>query len=217
MTEAILVIEEAWRAGISNDNDNVLRFIINQQLAYGSDEGVFIETRNVSGLKSRLYTGEKIQTQLAAKNILTLEAARALLLSKSRADYVSECIHRVDKWIQRQCFSEFCSTGECKHSTVSYMRYLSAKESQAKLAGLLSELVKHRDGNGSWKGFPYFYTLLALSDIHNPDAEKELEYAFPMMQKRFRRNQIEEPYWSRRNDIMNRIQTRLNHILSIFI
>ena len=47
----------------------------------------------------------------------------------------------------------------------------------AALDHLLSALPKHRDGQGAWRRFPFFYTLLALSELDHPKVREELRYA----------------------------------------
>ncbi|MGQ9691801.1 MAG: hypothetical protein ACUVQY_11230 [Thermoproteota archaeon] len=40
-----------------------------------------------------------------------------------------------------------------------------------------------RTANGRWHGFPFYYTLLALSDMNVPSAEAELKHAGKTAQK----------------------------------
>jgi hypothetical protein len=47
----------------------------------------------------------------------------------------------------------------------------------AALDHLLSALPKHRDGQGAWRRFPFFYTLLALSELDHPKVRDALHYA----------------------------------------
>ena len=168
LNEAILLLEQYHREGDSIDFEQVVEFIAGQQIRAGHNAGVFVESRNVSHPKARIYTGEKLQTRLAAKNILTIESARALILSGSSSDTVNSSIALTDSWLENQCFSDFCATGECRHSSVAFIRYLNASGKMERLQHMITNLSKFRDGKGGWKGFPYFFTLLALVEIESP-------------------------------------------------
>jgi hypothetical protein len=213
LEEAILLLEQAHRSGDNIDLEQVVDFIIGQQIRYGQDAGIFVESRNVSRSKVRVYTGEKIQTYLAAKNILTIESTRALVLTRSSSESASSSIALAASWLENQCFSNFCTTGECKHSSVAFMRYLNALGTTDRLEHMVSKLSKFRDGKGGWKGFPYFFTLLALSEIESPIVDDELHYAFSFTDQRFRRIQSEEPYISRRSEILSSVQNRFGQSL----
>ena len=47
----------------------------------------------------------------------------------------------------------------------------------AALDHLLSALPEYRDGQGAWRRFPFFFTLLALSELDHPKVREELRYA----------------------------------------
>ena len=47
----------------------------------------------------------------------------------------------------------------------------------AVLGEALRRIKRARVGGGKWHGFPYYYTLLALSDMDLPLARTELKYA----------------------------------------
>jgi hypothetical protein len=85
------------------------------------------------------------------------------------------------------CYSQFCSKGECKSLTIAYMRYLTSSDlvdAPTRLSSFLTKLVIHRDGKGKWNGFPYYYTLLMLTEVDDPLAGDELKYAAPFSQTR---------------------------------
>ena len=213
LEEAILLLERSRISDDAIDYEQVVDFITGQQIRYGRDAGVFVESRNVSHSKSRVYTGEKLQTHLAAKNILTIESARAIVISNSISQAAHTSIALVDNWLDRQCFSDFCATGECKHSSVAFMRYLNASGRSERVERMLTQLTKYRDGKGGWKGFPYFFTLLALSEINSSLADDELNYTLEFVEMRFRRSRTEEPYNSRRQEILYRVLNRFGQSL----
>jgi hypothetical protein len=217
LEEAILLVEQSYNSGDELNLEPVVDFIVGQQIRFGTNSGIFVESRNVSRSKARVYTGEKLQTGLAAKNILTIESARALVLSGSKLETVQESIALADTWLENQCFSDFCATGECRYSSIAFIRYLNALGNSPRLESMITKLSEFRDAKGGWTGFPYFFTLLALTEVDVPTAEDELRYALIYTEKRFKRSRIEEPYISRRNEIhanlLNRFeQSLLNHL-----
>jgi hypothetical protein len=60
-------------------------------------------------------------------------------------------------------------------------------DDQRRLENGLLELHRHRDGAGRWKRFPFFYTLLALSEIELPGAREEVRYAGAVIERSLRR------------------------------
>ena len=213
LEEAIQLLEQFYQSGDDFDSEQVVEFITGQQIKSGSDAGVFIEARNVSSSKARVYTGEKLKTRLAAKHILTMESVRALVLSASTSETVQSSIALTNKWLESQCFSDFCAAGECSHSTIAFMRYLNSSERGKRLDNMINKLSKYRDGKGGWKGFPYFFTLLALVEFESKLADEELRYAIEFAEPRFKRSRIDEPYSSRRNEILSRIHNRFGRFL----
>lgn len=213
LNEAILLLNRFHRDGDEIDFKQVVEFIVGQQVRFGNDAGIFIESRDVSRPMMRTYTGEKLQTHLAAKNILTVEAVRALILSGSSTPHSRIAIEITDKWLEKQCFSDFCTAGECKHSSIAFIRYLNACRKSKRVEDHIAKLSKFRDGKGGWKGFPYFYTLLALSEIDSPSADTELQYAFANAEQRFKNSRSEELYNSRRNEILAQVQNRFGQLL----
>jgi len=213
LEEAILLLDRSSKSGDDIDFEQVVEFIAGQQILYGHNAGVFVESRNVSSPQTQLYTGERLQTHLAMKNILTIESIRALVLSGSSSDIAQSSIALADGWLERQCFSDFCTVGECRYSSIAFIRYLNVLGKTDHLENMVSKLSKFRDGKGGWKGFPYFFTLLALSEIESPIADNELNYTLPFTEQRLKRSRPDEPYRSRREEILSRVLSRFGHSL----
>jgi hypothetical protein len=63
----------------------------------------------------------------------------------------------------------------------------SAAEDERRLANGLAALRRRRDGEGRWKHFPYFYTLLALSEMDAAFVREEIQYAARGVERSLRR------------------------------
>jgi hypothetical protein len=144
---------------------------------------------------------------LAARNILTAEAARALLLFGRGEDIVE----RTNRWLLGQCFAGACTVGECAHSTAGLMRYLATgglAESEKRLGAHIAVLSQHRDGQGRWRRFPFYYTLLALSETVLPTAVEEMRYAALTCERLLRRSPKDGLFASRQRGVVERVLAR---------
>ncbi|MDF1537323.1 MAG: hypothetical protein P1Q69_00240 [Candidatus Thorarchaeota archaeon] len=157
---------------------------------------------------NHLVTGEKLSTKLAVKNIGVVQDAR-LLSSLNAPDNTDRFNHqKLDEWIKKQCFTRFCGAGECRHSSMAYLRYLGTfgdDVSKARVDKFVRKLSEYRDGGGRWKGFPFYYTLLVLSELTNQDARTELQYAVPACQRAMKRIGRKDPFAKIRQEILSNV------------
>ena len=70
--------------------------------------------------------------------------------------------------------------------------------------GIGKFLRSTRTGNGRWRVFPFWYTVLALSETDLSEARAELEYAAPVLERTARRPAPVEPYGARRRELARR-------------
>ncbi len=186
--------------------------LISRQIHSGSNSGFFIPFAAESEARSMLFSGEQILTEFARRHIQLIESARILELLGVNNDTVTQSIRVADQRMSTSCYnSKFCSKGECKSLTIAYMRYLTScnvKDSITRLNSLLSKLASHRDGKGRWGGFPYFYTLLMLSEVDDPLATQELQYAAPQCEKQLGQIKSVDPISIRRQAIITKALSR---------
>ena len=149
--------------------------------------------------KNRLITGEKLATKLAVKNIKALQKARLLSSLKDPSTKDLNKLLALDDWITKQCFAEFCAVGECRQSSIAYLRYLGTfddESTKSKVDSFVQILSEHRDDKGRWNGFPFYYTLLVLNELKTEGARKEIEYAFPACQRALKRVKESDEFYS---------------------
>jgi hypothetical protein len=181
------------------------RWLAGRQVQSGKWAGMFAPTDLDYGQGVRLFSGEKLHTRLAARNILTAEAARALTLLGTTISGVEDVLERANRWLAGQCFADACMVGECAHSGVGLMRYLAVKGGDRALRWLdrhVEMLSQRRDGKGRWAGLPFYYTLLTLAEIDLPSAAGELCYAAPACQRALKRLSGDDPVTHRRRDVV---------------
>jgi hypothetical protein len=170
--------------------------------------------------KNRLITGEKLSTKLAVRNIYAVQKARLLsqLISPSSEDMKN--LLSLDDWIAEQCFTKFCAAGECRHSTMAYLRYLGTFEDETtkeRVETFIRKVSAHRDGKGRWKGFPFYYTLLVLHELNTEAAREELDYAIPACRRAEARIKVNDDFYSIRHDVLSNALRLTQHALGNFL
>jgi len=189
------------------ENKETVRWIAGRQVEVGKQAGLFAPTEDDYQQGVRLFTGERLRTKLAARNILTAEAARALLLF----DIGGDILERTNRWLLGQCFASACTVGECAHSTIGLMRYLAVgglADSEKRANAHIAVLSQHRDGQGRWRRFPFYYTLLALCETDLPAAVEEMRYAAPACERFLRRSPRDELFAPRQRAVVERVLAR---------
>jgi len=166
-----------------SDRELVLRLLA-RQIDAGKERGAF-DLRPEQGETIRLYTGERLRTKLAIRNVSSIEAAHALLALDPKSPDVTAAVRRTAEWLQCTCFAlRHCVIGECAHSFASYLRFLQLHSpSEHDIARRLQVLRELRDGNGRWQRLPFYYTVLALADLPMEAARSELRYALPALER----------------------------------
>jgi hypothetical protein len=191
--------------------EEITSLLTGRQIQFGQNSGFFLPFASEVEAQPRLFSGEPLHTDFAHRHIMLIEATRFLVLLGVDAPAVRHSISCADQRMAASCYSKFCSTGECKTLTIAYMRYLklcTTPDSGTDLNRFLSRLADFRDGNGKWNGFPYYYTLLMLSEIDAPLAAQELEYAVPTCEKLLGKLRLSDPHSKRRRAILNTVLSR---------
>lgn len=191
---------------------------------YGRLFGLFPEEQ-AAGI--RLFTGERIYSA-AARHVAGEEACRAILLLNDRQAGVRKALAAATEdmlvrlgppgsgranpnaqthWLWPYRGGTYC----CGTCSVSVWRHLTAgglDRADERLARGLKCLSSCRIGDGTWRVFPYWYTLLALLEITSGEAGRELRYAAAKCEAAIRRNSSGK-YSSRRQELARRVLERL--------
>jgi hypothetical protein len=156
----------------------------------------------------RLFTGERV-TSASARHILGEESCRALLLLKSDDATATAAITRATTWLiervekaatdaPRNNAGAYC----CGKCTVGLWRNILAgglDRQDLRLRLGLSKLRSMRDGQGGWRAFPFWYTVLALTEMDRAEARGELRYASERIRAEAKRAAGSSPCAVRRN------------------
>jgi hypothetical protein len=169
------------------------RFIARRQGLPGSYAGMFAPVTSELADGFHTFTGEALASNAAPCHILGEEACRLLILLKVPATKpaleraTANMIARLDETEQRgyPVGTYCCGTCSC-----SYWRHLAAgglNRQEDRLAAGLKILESRRQPNGRWRAFPFWYTLLALTEMNLPVANAEMQFAAPVCERYVRR------------------------------
>ncbi len=200
VNEALLYGHEVSAA----DRQSVSRWITSRQGTANSYRGLYSPTNTDFDYGITLFTGEELTSTASAQHYLGQEAARVIRLFAGDDPAARPAYERASEWMRTH--PTFAQTGQqcCARCTVAYWRHFWVGDFEQKEAALLnglSALKNERDGKGKWQRFPYYYTLLALTDIDLEPAREELRYSLPVME-RYLKGEKPGLYYKRRKAIV---------------
>ncbi|MBN2180823.1 MAG: hypothetical protein JW715_02825 [Sedimentisphaerales bacterium] len=189
----------------------VAKWIASRQGLPGSYADMFAPTKKDYRDGLTLFTGEKISTRAGLSHVLGQESCRALLLLKvTSADVKSALesasagfIERMKQYIMADQGMYCCASCSC-----ALWRHLASgglESGEKILTAGMKTLASLRDGKGRWKRFPFYYTLLALSEIELPSARKEMQYAARACERLLKRQAKTDKIGKRRRILAEKI------------
>ena len=155
-----------------------------------------------------LFTGEELRSRVGIAHILGEEACRAMILLDGSNEEIQDALRRgcagmrarLNAWHTQ---GMYCC-GTCSVALWRHMAVGGFCQAEAHLAAGIKALRRHRTRDGQWRRFPFFYTLLALTEIKLPSAIEELRYAAELCELRLRRKPKANGFSQRRHDVMER-------------
>lgn len=192
------------------------RDIASRQGLPGSYAGMFAPTKLDFRRGFRVFTGEPVRSGAATAHILGEECCRLLLKLDVKDRLVSTALARAKagmleilkspERIHARHVGFYC----CGICTVSFWRHLAA-------GGLDHPVPRFRDGlrvlagsrsvGGRWKRFPFFYTLLALTELETPKARAELRWAAPAAERSLKALRGDKRFAKRRRAVLEQALT----------
>ena len=167
----------------------VATWIASRQGLPGSYRGMPAPTEGNFREPVRVFTGETIGSRAGAAHVLGQEACRALTLIGGPQTPVRDALERSTEWL-RGWLAEGreATTGRycCCRCSVALWRHLAVSDlpgAEACLAAGVNALAARRQDTGRWHGFPFWYTVLALSDVELAGATAEIGHAVPGLER----------------------------------
>ncbi len=195
------------------EKTEISRFIANQHYLPHAYANTFAPTHHDLSRDLVLFTGEKVKSKAGKCHIIGEEASRILLGLNTRENDVKTTIRQADEGLQIRINEYMNRQGEtfgtycCKTCSCSLWLNLSAgglnNNVQMLLAGL-GFLKQSRNNNGSWNGFPYYYTLYVLNEVTPALAMEELKFAAGSIKKRLKRMNCDKNKFTLRRDFICR-------------
>jgi hypothetical protein len=174
-------VRRGFRLGADTQVTEALNWVQSRQGLKRAYRGLFAPTeKDIRGVK--LLTGEAIFSA-ALRHILGEEALRTVIVwnfeSSSNVKKAKESftylLERVgDPPAKASGF--YC----CHRCTPAFLRTLAVVKPdgwEATLQKGVENIRKKRTLDGKWRGFPFYYTLLTLSEMDVPSAKVELRHA----------------------------------------
>lgn len=183
---------------------------------FGDDSayaGTFGITEQDSRSKLYTFTGERLQSA-SLRHIHAEETCRAIILLNRRVGRGQLPELESATSMLFGCFAQAHAKGRqygtfcCGPCTVSLWRHM-AVGGLGDYARYLDEgvgvLMSQRDGAGAWRRFPFYYTLLALSEVDTPNSRRAVSYALPECERRLHTIRRNTPFGTRRYRLLSRI------------
>lgn len=169
------------------DRERAAEWIADRQGRPGSYANMFAPTSRDFREGIRLFTGEQVKGGGGMAHILGEEACRALILLDVQGENVRRSLEAASAGMMRRLKNSrtpMDGTYCCSRCSVALWRHLAAgglgELKEPLLAAGMKTLNSRRLGDGRWKGFPFYYTLLALTEIGSQAALEQMRYASPL-------------------------------------
>jgi hypothetical protein len=179
----------------------------------GSYAGMFAPTDEDLSNGVRVYTGEPVRSGAGIGHILGEEACRALILLGVEDSPIKEALQRatggmLHRLRQTEDNNKVHGMYCCGICSVAYWRNTVVggldRNEERLTAGMLA-LRAHRTDDGRWRRFPFYYTLLALSEMDLGLALNEMRYAAPLLERYVKKRVLDSGFSQRRRIISEQI------------
>lgn len=190
----------------------IIRWVCSRLGTKHSYNGSFgLTDKDING-KVYTFTGERLQSA-SLRHIIAEEASRILIkLSKITGRNIPELNESNKRLLKGIKYSESEGKPEgtycCGPCTAGLWRHMSAGglgSYSKKLPKGIEVLKRYRDIKGTWGRFPFYYTLLALSEVNHPSAKREIEYVKPVIEKKLRAIKSQGRFSHRRRDLLLKV------------
>ena len=206
------------RALAATERRQVARWIAARQGLSGSYGGTFAGFPFERSKGIVLFTGERI-TSASARHILGEEASRALRQLGVRDHSITRALEAADEGLMR-CLARAAEDARyrnlglycCGKCSVGLWRNLLSgglDRCEERLRSGALHLRSLRDDEHGWRKFPFWYTVLALSEMDSAEAAAELKHAAPALERAARRAAASSVYAHRRHALAVRTLNRL--------
>jgi hypothetical protein len=189
-------VRRGFRRGTDIQVTEALNWVLSRQGLSRAYRGLFAPTRkDIRGVK--LLTGETVRSA-ALRHILGEETLRTIFVwnftssstvRRAKENFVN--LLERGRALPAKVSGFFC----CHRCTPAFLRTLAVVKPEgwdATLQKGVENIRKKRTPDGRWRSFPFYYTLLTLSEIDMPSAKLELRHASLIANKLLNRYRKED-------------------------
>ena len=161
------------------------------------------------------FTGEPLHAA-SMRHITTEEACRVLNLLKPRINQpmpelqVATDLLRasVRQSLEAGAPEGFFCCGPCSVAVWRHVNGGGLSEYGKQIPNGLKVLKEHRRGDGTWRRYPFYFTLSALVEMDPDLVSDELQYVRPRVNRLLKRSHAHPVFGPRRRAILERVASR---------
>jgi len=181
-------VRQGFRTKSHTDVQEALEWVLSRQGLHGSYFNLFMPTNQDLSQGVRLLTGERMLSNAGTRHVLGEEALRTVIVWKLGS---SSAVKHALKG-----FNDLLEAGAkggswcCYTCTTAFLRTLAVTKPDKWdriLEKGLNRIKKARTADGRWHGFPFYHTLLTLSEMDTPSAQAELRHASKIAERLLKR------------------------------
>jgi len=181
-------VRQGFRTKSAADVQEALQWVLSRQGLHGSYFNLFMPTNQDLSQGVRLLTGERMLSNAGTRHILGEEALRTVIVWKlGSSSAVKQALKGFNDLLKAGAESgRWC----CYTCTTAFLRTLAVTKPDKWdriLEKGLSRIKKARTADGRWHGFPFYYTLLTLSEMGTSYARAELKHASRIAERLLKR------------------------------
>ncbi len=201
-----------------NQVGETVDWIVGRQGMPGAYAGMFAPTERDFKDGARLFTGEKITSGAGIAHVLGQETCRLLIQFDVDDHRVKEALNTASSGMLERLVSSEDRHAEpvgmycCGTCTPALWRHLAVgglDNQDARLKAGVNELKNYRDDTGKWRRFPFWWTMLALSEMKFSSAKEEMRYAAVVLERCTKRKSTGDKYIERKRALAEKILSNM--------
>ena len=181
-------VRQGFRTKSAAGVQEALEWVLSRQGLQRSYFNLFMPTNQDLSQGIRLLTGERMLSDAGTRHVLGEETLRTVIVWKLGSSLaVKQALKGFNDLLEAGAKSGcWC----CYTCTTAFLRTLAVTKPdnwEGILEKGLNRIKKARMPNGRWHGFPFYYMLLALSEMDTPSARDELRHASKIAERLLKR------------------------------
>ncbi len=218
LAQTVDAVSEAFflkQAIDKEEREEVAEWIASRQGKAGAYAEMFAPTELDQEKGIKLFTGETVRPSASLRHVSGEEACRAMILLRPSSKSAQEALERATSAMTQKLVNardngrEMFCCGTCDPALWRHVAAGGLRGCEDWVDRGLHWMKKLRDGEGRWRRFPFFYSVLALSEVDTPAARGEIKYAAPVLERYLLRPAGKSKTGQRRHMVVERALERI--------